>query len=175
MAKACRPSPVKLVAGALFADEGILLKAQGNLRRRFGAIDFTSRIIPFNFTRYYAEEMGENLLRCFISFKKLISPDSLADIKIYTNNLEKRSSKGSKGRRINLDPGYLSAARLVLASCKDYAHRIYLKQGVYAEVTLYFQNGRFRAYPWTYPDYQSQGYLHAFNQIRSLYLKQLKA
>jgi hypothetical protein len=177
MAEAGRPSLVKLLAGAIFADEGILFQAEKNLRRRFGPIDFKSQAVPFNFTQYYAKEMGDNLWRCFFSFQRLILPGALADIKRYTNSLEKRLSRGHKGRgisfgqrrRINLDPGYISLAKLVLASCKDYAHRIYLKKGVYAEVTLHFENGHFQAYPWTYPDYQSQSYLQSFNQIRSLY------
>ena len=106
----------------------------------------------------------------------MIYPQQLPGIKLYTNRLEKRFSQNKKGpsRQINLDPGYICAAKLVLATCKDYAHRLYLGEGIYAEATLRFENGTFRAWPWTYPDYQTPEYTRIFQHIRTLYLKQLK-
>ena len=176
MAKAVRPSPVKLILGAIFASEGVLIKAEAQLKRKFGPIDFASPIIPFNFTKYYEEEMGLGLLRKFFSFQKLINPNQLATIKSYTNRLEKRLSlkKDNLGRTINLDPGYISLSKLVLATWKNYAHRIYLDKGIFAEIALHFQDESFQPWPWTYPDYKSKAYLQVFKAIRQIYLTQLK-
>jgi hypothetical protein len=175
MAEISRPSPVKLVVGAIFASEGVLVKAKSRLKKRFGPIDFESRIVPFNYTDYYQKEMGRNLKRQFFSFQGLISPKELAQIKRYANRLEKNlsCSKGSLGRRINLDPGYVTDAKLVLATCKNYSHRIYLDQGIFAEVTLQFHDDTFKPWPWTYPDYRSREYIQNFNAIREIYLRQL--
>ena len=209
MAKGVRPSPVKLICGAIFASEGVLIKAEKELRRKFGPLDFTSPLMRFERTKYYEEEMGPNLKRKFFSFQRLISPQQLAAIKFYTNRLEKRfglkkdnpsrsinpspvlpslrsglskdtetKSKcridSERNRSINLDPGYISGSKLVLATCKNYSHRIYLDKGIYAEVTLHFQDATFKPWPWTYPDYKSEGYIQSFNKIREIYLKQLK-
>ncbi len=176
MAEAKEPSPVKLIVGAIFANGGILIKAEKELRRKFGPLDFTSPVMPFDRTKYYEEEMGPNLKRKFFSFQKLISPKQLAAIKFYTNRLEKRLSlkKDKPSRSINLDPGYISGSKLVLATCKNYSHRIYLDKGVFAEVTLHFQGGTFVPWPWTYPDYKTSEYIRCFNVIREIYLKQLQ-
>lgn len=174
MAQANRPSPVKLIMGTIFSDEGILIKAKVNLNRKFGPFDCESPIFSFDFTPYYEQEMGQNLKRQFFSFQKLINPQKLAAIKVYTNCLEKKFSlKSPPARRINLDPGYICASKLVLASCKDFSHRAYLGRGIYAEVTLHFRKGSFAPWPWTYPDYQTQDYLQLFNKIRAIYLSQL--
>ncbi|MBN2097823.1 MAG: DUF4416 family protein [Candidatus Omnitrophica bacterium] len=173
MAQAKQPSSVKLLMGAIFSGEGILIKAKQRLSRKFGPIDFQSQTVPFNFTEYYQEEMGPGLWRQFFSFHRLIAPQQLTAVKLYANKLEQRFSAAGK-RRINLDPGYICAAKLVLASCKDYAHRIYLGQGVFAEITLSFQDGAFRAQPWTYPDYQDPEHLKGFHLIRRAYLEQLR-
>lgn len=172
MAEAKKPSLVKLIMGAIFAREGVFIEAKKRLQKRFGPCDFESPLTPFDFTEYYKEEMGSHLLRCFLSFQRLINPQALATIKVYTNRLERQFSRG-RSRTINLDPGYICAARLVLASCKDYSHRVYLDKGVYAEVTLQFQDGDFRALAWTYPDYKSKAYLQSLNTIRERYLRQL--
>ena len=120
--------------------------------------------------------MGRGLKRRFYSFSESIKPDRLVDIKLLTNEIEDRFSRSADfpSRRINLDPGYISPAKLVLASTKNYSHRIYLAKGIYAEVTLYFEKGTFHSFPWTYPDYKSKEYLEIFNKIRGGYLKILK-
>ncbi|MBU3933742.1 MAG: DUF4416 family protein [Candidatus Omnitrophica bacterium] len=176
MSEAMKPSPVKLIIGAIFPGEGILIEAKVGLEKKFGPLDFQSPLTPFNHTEYYEKEMGPDLKRQFLSFQRLISPRKLAEIKLYTNRLEKRLSRvrNSPSRTINLDPGYISAAKLVLATCKDYAHRIYLGKGVFAEVTLHFQQGTFRPRPWTFPDYRSKGYIQSFNAVREIYLRQLR-
>ena len=177
MAEAKRPSPVKLIIGTIFSSEGILLEAKGILQKRFGPFDFASAIMPFDCTQYYASQMGPNLLRQFFSFQRLVNPTKLAAIKLYTNRLERRLSRqdGKFRRKINLDPGYLSCSKVVLATCKNYAHRIYLDKGIYAEVTLHFQAGTFTPWPWTYPDYKTEGYIQSFNAMRRIYMQQKSA
>ena len=176
MAEAIKPSPVKLVIGAITSSEGILIEAKVRLEKKFGPLDFQSPLMPFNYTEYYEREMGPNLLRQFLSFQRLISPRQLPAIKLYTNRLERRLSRArnSPSRTINLDPGYICAPKLVLATCKNYSHRIYLDKGVYGEVTLHFRDGTFVPWSWTFPDYRSKGYIQSFNTIRDMYLRQLK-
>jgi len=173
MGRITEPKPVKLIVGFIFSDEKYLVKAKEILKRRFGRPDFDSQILEFTHTDYYCAELGNNLKRNFISFKRLIGPQELWKIKQLTNRIE--SSFSNKGRRrINIDPGYIDMAKLVLASTKDYRHRIYLNKGIYAEITLYYQAGSFKSWNWTYPDYATSLYLDIFNKIRSLYAEQLK-
>jgi hypothetical protein len=96
--------------------------------------------------------MGGNLKRQWISFKTLLNPDRLADIKVMTNDIEDGLAKDQK-RIINIDPGYLTCANVILASTKDFSHRIYLSKGIYAEVTTIYKKEGFIKLPWTYPDY----------------------
>lgn len=162
---------VKLIVGFIFRKDNDFKHAQALLLTKFGDIDFQSPSIEFNHTSYYLNEFGDNLQRKFISFKKLIPPESLSNIKIFTNRLEKNSS--SCGNRcINIDPGYLTLAKLLLVSTKDYAHRIYLGKGIFAEIALCYKGKSFASLPWTYPDYRSDAYLGIFNHIRNLYYRQ---
>jgi len=165
--------PVKLICGLIFKEEKILTRTKALLEKKFGALDFESRIIDFNYTNYYEKEFGKSLLRQFISFKKLIDPACLAKIKLFTNNLEKKISRSHR-RLINIDPGYLDLAKLVLATTKDYKHRIYLSNNIFAEITLSFQGKSFTHWEWTYPDYQTPQYKEIFNRIREIYFSQHK-
>ncbi len=167
-----KPQPVKLITGFIFKDEAVLKKAESFLSKQFGAIDFQSQILPFNYTDYYEKELGKNLKRQFISFKKLIRPEGLSRIKIITNNIERKLSfRGA--RRINIDPGYLNFSKLILASTKDYSHRISLGKGIYAELTLLYQNKAFGPLAWTYPDYRTPQYSAVFTRIREIYARQV--
>lgn len=169
-----RKSPlVKLISGLIFKEDEILKKAESNLKKLYGRIDYNSPILDFNYTDYYEKEFGKNLRRKFISFEKLILSERLSKIKITTNKIEKKFSKDNL-RRINIDPGYLDLAKLILATAKDYNHRIYLAQGIYAEVTLCYQGNTFKPWNWTYRDYQSQEYIAIFNQIREIYNLQIR-
>ena len=159
---------VKLIIGFIYKDEAIFIKAKEKLRKQFGKIDFESTEIDFNYTDYYEAEMGKALKRRFISFTKLIPIQDLYRIKLYTNRLETKFLT-AKCRQINIDPGYMDLAKLVLATTKDYAHRIFLRKGIFAEITLSFRGSSFSANEWTYPDYRSQEYIDIFNQIRKLY------
>lgn len=173
MGKIKKHQLVKLIMGFIFKDEQIFNRAKIILKRHFGIIDFESQTLPFVHTSYYEREFGRDLKRKFVSFKKLISPANLAKIKITTNQIEKKLSKDTK-RRINIDPGYLNRVKLILASTKDYKHRIYLNKGIYAEATLFYENKAFRYWDWTYPDYKTPQYLTIFNKIRELYAQQIK-
>jgi hypothetical protein len=168
-----RHPKVNLIIGIIYNKIKLFEDARRRLNRKFGEIDFESPTIDFNFTPYYEKEMGKNLKRRFLSFKNLIKPEELPGIKTYTNSLEERFRMltGSPGRNINLDPGYITSAKLVLATTKDYFHRIYLEKGIFAEITLCFRKGGFEAFEWTYPDYRTKGYKDIFNHIRRLYIK----
>jgi len=168
-----RHQPVKLIIGFIFKEEDILNKAKTILERQFGKIDFASQILTFGHTSYYEKEFGKELRRRFISFKELVSPCGLPKIKIITNKIEHKLSI-NKCRLINIDPGYLNLSKLVLASTKDYKHRIYLNKGIYAEVTLFYQNKAFQYWEWTYPDYKTAEYIAIFNEIREIYAEQIE-
>lgn len=172
MGKIKEPLPVKLIASMFTARGELLEEAKVRLSQEFGPIDYESEVLPFDHTTYYAAEFRENLKRRFVAFAELLHPGKLAEIKLLTNALEMGWAVEGK-RRINIDPGYVSHSKLVLATTKNHAHRIYLGQGIYAEVTLHFRGGTFRAWPWTYPDYASLPLIAIFNQIRGLYVKQL--
>lgn len=159
---------VKLVIGLIYKDEAIFIKARQKLRKKFGKIDFESAGIDFNCTDHYEVEMGKGLKKKFISFSKLVPIQDLYRIKLYTNRLETKFLT-AKCRQVNIDPGYIDLAKLVLATTKDYAHRIFLRKGIFAEIALSFRGNSFSANEWTYPDYRSKEYIGIFNQIRKLY------
>jgi len=167
--------PVKLIVGMITPDPDLFSSVEEILTQRFGPMDFYSDIMPFNFTNYYIKEMGENLLRKFIGFEKLISPEELVEIKHFTNGIEKEFLvERTNKRRINIDPGYVTAAKLILASTKDHIHRIYLRDGIFAEITLQMEGNTFHPWQWTYPDYRSKEYIEIFNNIRNMYMLQLR-
>jgi Domain of unknown function (DUF4416) len=163
--------PVKLLVGILAPDEGWLARSREALAGVFGKMDASSPVLPFAFTDYYAREMGKDLLRQWVAFEKLVLPEGLAGIKHRTNLLESELAVEGQ-RRVNLDPGIVNDSRLILATTKDFAHRIYLGSGIYAEVTLIFKDGAFRPQEWTYPDYQSQEALEFILKARERYLTQ---
>jgi hypothetical protein len=170
MGEAKSPEPVALVCGILAFDERWLALGRETLEGALGAIDGASPVWPFDFTRYYAEETGEHILRQFVSFGVLIDPGALAGIKLRTNELERElASRGDAPvpRPVNLDPGYVSESKLVLATTKDYSHRVCLGRGIYAEATLRWHAGGFEPWPWTYADYRSEGYLAFFAEVRA--------
>ena len=167
-------APVKLIIGFIFKEETAFQKARQRLLSKYGAIDFESDTFSFAATSYYEKELGAGLFRKFVSFTKLISPLDLSAIKIFTNALEQRYAVNGL-RTINIDPGYLNLARLVLASTKDFSHRIYLGKGIFGEITLIFKDKSFQHLDWTYPDYRSQEYISIFHQIRKIYFRQQTA
>jgi hypothetical protein len=166
--------PVKLIF-SIFSSTGAKIdETISLLANLYGEPDFTSAEVPFNYTNYYGAEMGENLVRRFLSMGKLINPDRLPDVKLATNVIEEKFASGKK-RQVNIDPGYLSKAHLILATGKGYSHRPYLRDGIYADLTLIYQNKKFCSLPWTYPDYADEKQLSMFVEIRAKYLLQLKS
>ena len=168
--------PVKLIFGIISGFQELMEEIEEPLTLRYGPIDYRSPIIPFTFTDYYTTQMGENLLRRFISFQQLIEPELLPEIKVHSNRLEEEYALRSSqvNRPINLDPGYLTATGFILASTKNYAHRIPLQKGIYAELEYIFKKGEAQSLPWTYPDYRTEGYQKIFLEVRRIYLAQIK-
>jgi hypothetical protein len=178
MGEASRPRPVNLICGVLGARREWLAAARDRLEKALGPVEMESDVWPFEFTGYYEEEMGAPLLRVFYAFRELVAPDNLAAVKHTTNRLEgelAREIADAPPRPVNLDPGYVSLAKLVLATTKDYAHRVYLGGGIYAESTLRWRDGAFEPWPWTYPDYATEHYGEFFARVRQLYKDKLES
>jgi hypothetical protein len=173
MSRPAEPRPVKLIVSLFSPSQSMLDEVLEVLSGIFGLIDWVSPLLMFDRTKYYAREMGWPLHRRFASFRNLVSPDRLSEIKIETNALEERYSTEGR-RRVNIDPGYVALERLVLATGKNYVNRIYLSRGIYADLTLVFSKGSFSPLPWTYPDYAAADTIRYFNQVRTEYLRQLK-
>lgn len=165
--------PVKLFFGFIFNEENVYAHARLLLQKHFGKFDFESNSLAFNYTDYYEKEFGVSLKRKFVSSEELINPADLYKIKLYTNEIETKLSKNNC-RLVNIDPGYIDQAKLVLASTKDFSHRIYLNKGIFAEITLLFQDKTFRPLEWTYPDYRTSEYIEIFKQIRQIYAQKIK-
>jgi hypothetical protein len=176
--RAVVPEKVQLLAGVIFRKKAACALAARLLEKRFGAIEYASPVIPFTFTDYYRPQMGSPLSRAFFGFKKLIMQDSLASIKVFTNDLEKTISRRFPDARcpraINIDPGYITLAKLVLASTKDFSHRIYLRKGIYAEVTLQFRKKGITFLAWTFPDYKSAAYQKILLHMRACYAEKIR-
>jgi hypothetical protein len=167
------PEAVKLIA-SLFSGDGCLLgDAMQALSGKYGKADFISAPAPFTYTDYYEKEFGGSLIRRFVAFERLIRPETLPDVKIWTNALEMRLA-AERRRRVNIDPGYLAKAHLILATGKGYTHRPYLREGIYADLTLIYREKSFHPLPWTYPDYAGGEVIGMLTRIREKYLLQLK-
>jgi len=173
LSKPKEPKPVKLIAGVFSPRQELIGEVMESLSERYGAPDFISEVLPFDYTDYYGPEMGSPLVRRFASFEELVKPESLPDVKRFTNSIEDRLSLQGK-RRVNIDPGYLSEFHLILATGKGYAHRPYLRDGIYADLTLIYRNKAFHPLEWTYPDYASEGVIRILTKIREKYLLQIK-
>ncbi len=143
------------------------------LETHFGPIILRSEAIPFVQTTYYEREMGSGLTRAYLGFAPLRSMGHLAVTKHVTNQLETQWAIDER-RLVNLDPGYLDHAKVVLVTTKDYSHRLYIGGGMYAEVTLQFRDKTYRPWAWTYPDYCQPTALDFFNQLRNIYKIQLQ-
>ena len=169
--------PVKLFVGILTSGPGLIPEIENCLTARFGPVDLRSGEYPFDLTHYYDEEMGHPITRAFAAFKTLVSPAMLATIKMATNALESEFAKEHRhaSRPINLDPGYLEESKIVLASTKNFYHRIFLADGIYGEVTLHYSHHAWNAFPWSFPDFRSGRYDQFFGQMRQTYREQLRS
>ena len=163
----------QLVVAVLSTRPGRLPEARRALEERFGPVAFESDPVPWGFTTYYDREMGPGIARLFWAFDRLVDPAELAGIKRMANAIED-AFREDGDRKLNLDPGLLSQSRFVLATTKDGSHRIPLRDGIYAEVTLAFERGEYRPLPWTYPDYRSEGVRSVLKAIRDRYRERLR-
>ena len=168
------PKPAKLVTGLFMHDKALFEAIAGSLAEKFGAIDMVSAWFDFDYTRYYEPEMGAPLFRRMLVFKPLLGQGDLARVKCRTNEIEKQYRKDGN-RTVNIDPGYLLAERFVLATGKNFAHRIYIGRNIYADLTLVYQKGGFQTLPWTYPDYADPAMRQFLETVRGKYLLDVTA
>ncbi len=172
-----KPDPVKLIMGILAADQECLQLACEAVIDEFGATDMISEVYPFTQTGYYKDEAGANILRQFLSFEKLIDPGRLASIKIKSNKLEEKLAKIAGvdfPRPINLDPGMIEPSKLILASTKNFSHRIYIGDNMYAELTLSYCKGVWNSFSYTFPDFKEDRYHKFLNSVRERLVEQLR-
>jgi hypothetical protein len=161
--------PVLLILGAFSRYDEALGWGRQTAEQAWGPVALTSDRFDHRETKYYESTMGADLNKTFFAFESLIDPAKLVECKETSNQWEldyQRLGRHSEPRPLNLDPGYLTEAKLILATTKDRDHRIYLDRGIYAENTLYFHHGAWRTRPWTYPDYQRADYHQFFTQCR---------
>jgi len=178
MAEPRAPVPVLLVTAVFSRHADVLPLVRAQLEQTYGPVEKLSPVFVFDQTKYYATEMGSDLLKQFLAFHDLIAPERLSEIKLHTNALERemaQSGRYPEARPVNIDPGYLQLGKFLLATTKDQSHRIYLRDGIFAEVTLRFQAGAFEPWPWTYADYRQPGVLAFLQEARAYYHDRLRA
>jgi hypothetical protein len=170
------PLPVKLFCGILTSLPQIVPEIRERLTAAFGEIESESNPFPFDLTHYYDTEMGAPISRLFFAFADLVAPAQIASIKKVTNGLEVSFAEMNQTvrRPANLDPGYLEESKIVLASTKNFYHRILLANGIYGEVTLHFSEGAWHPFPWSFPDFRSGRYDDFFTGLRRIYRSQIK-
>ena len=173
MAKTCEFEKEKLIVGVIYHDTDIYDSAISILKGEFGEIDNTSEVFSFSkeYSSYYDGELGGEGMRIILSFKETVDPSRQAEIKLFTNSIEEKFSVDGK-RRINLDPGFISHGRLLLATTKKTGFRIPLSDGIYSELTLFWARGAWHKLPWTYRDYQSERVQRFLTKTRKIYLGQ---
>jgi hypothetical protein len=177
MRRTLPPRPVKLFVGMLSSDTALFEACKDLLLEKYGPVDYQSDSVPWNFTDHYLAEMGPGLMRRFIFFGPLADPGELAGMKTLTSRIEEQMAVTTdKGilRKINLDPGYITEAKVVLATTKDYSHRIYIGEKIFAEIALVQKGGRFTPLAHTYPDYRTDEYVRMFGKARELLRESLR-
>jgi len=142
-------------------------------QENYGPVGDRPEIITFQYTAYYEQEMGPSLKKAYYYFTNFIQPADLPDIKLLTNSIEEKLSTGGR-RSVNIDPGYIEVPKLILATTKNFSHRVYIGKGIYGDVQLIWQRGAFQPNPWTYPDYKEEKIRRYFAQIRNNYFKRIK-
>jgi hypothetical protein len=168
-----QPVPAKLIVSVLSTSRERIVSVLSELADTYGSLDFVSGVLPFDYTDYYEAEMGKPLRRRFASFQGLVQQEDLATIKVQTNHIEEKWSVEGN-RTVNIDPGILLAERLVLATGKNYSHRVYLSQSVYADLTLIYYDKDYQPLAWTYPDYAEPRVRTWLRGLRQKYLMQLR-
>ena len=168
------PEPAAFFCALTFHDAAWGEIGEERLSERLGPPALRSTPLPFTHTAYYEEEMGQGLFKRLLCFEELRNPGELPSVKRWTNALEAELAEAGR-RRVNLDPGYLTGAKVVLASTKDFAHRVYLGSRIYGEVTLLCKAGAYQTLPWTYPDYRQGAVLDFLDECRRWYLGKRRA
>ncbi|HEX3871484.1 MAG TPA: DUF4416 family protein [Pirellulales bacterium] len=166
----CHKPVLRLVA-VITRHESALVWASQQLVGRWGPVALQSAAFAFEETRYYESTMGPHLSKTFLTFEPLADATELVTWKLWCNELEKEYAalgRHDESRPLNLDPGYVTPAKLVLASTKDHAHRIYLGRGIYAEITLAYRDGGWRHHEFTFPDYRRDDYQRFFTDCRKV-------
>lgn len=174
MSRPLPPHPAKLVIGMLLRERELFAEMAAVLAARFGPPDLVSPWLAFGYTAYYEQEMGAPLWRRLLAFSGLLPQEGLAQIKLETNALEQAYAAEGR-RRVNIDPGYLLLERFVLATGKNFSHRIYIGRGIYADLTLVYRRGGFQPLPWTYPDYADAPLSGFLTRVRRKYAADLAA
>ena len=165
--------PVKLISGITYHSTFDVEQVITELEKLHSKIDLRSEVYNFSeFTSYYEQEMSDHLKKCFVTFSKLLIPEDLPILKTSTNKLEDTYVANNQ-RQVNIDPGYITQAKLILATTKNYSHRIYIGLGIFGDVHLQYKNKSYHAQPWTYPDYKDEHNIQFFNSVRKRYLEQL--
>ncbi len=165
MSRPKEPLPAKLVIRFLFRDFGVQVEALRRIEKIFGQMDYLSAPGSFPYTTYYDREMGGGIRRQTAAYLDLVGQVTLPDIKLRTNAIEEQLSQAGS-RQVNIDPGMLSEERFVLATGKNFTHRIYLRDGIFADLTLMYQKGAYRPLPWTYPDYREPEFIDLLGVLR---------
>lgn len=163
------PSKAKLVISFISTSEELINSSIERIAQKYSTPDFVSEFISFTHTQYYEDEHGCGLKRRFASFSKLLPRDHIVKVKQFTNQLENETIIDGK-RKINIDPGFLTPENFILATGKNFTHRVYLKDGIFADLTLIFQKNDFMELPWTYPDYKGRDVKNMLIKIRELIL-----
>lgn len=177
MADPHSPAPVLLVVAAFSRHAQALAWGRRRLEDAFGPVALDGPLYPFHQTAYYEATMGPDLRKQLLVFRDLVAADALADLKQQTDSLERELAAGGtypEPRPLNLDPGALTLNKFVLASGKDGSQRVYLRDGVFAEVTLRFHDGAFEPWPWTYADYREPAVLAFLAEARRFYRRRLR-
>jgi len=168
------PEPVKLFIGMISGEICMFDTLRKKLAELYGGIDLESPVMEWSHTDHYLKEMGADLKRKFIFFENLINPEIITEIKLKTTEIEGQYLNKTGGRRINIDPGYLDSARVVMVSTKDYSHRVYLGKGIYGEAALIYSGKNYQTLPYTYPDFKTQEYFALFKEAREKYKTAIK-
>jgi hypothetical protein len=177
MAEPRTPEPALLVVAAFSRHDSALAWARERLHATYGPLALTSPPFDFHQTTYYEATMGRGLRKHFLAFHNLIAAEQLPDVKLSTNALEMELAAAhqyAESRPLNLDPGLIFLGKFVLATTKDQQHRLYLRDGIFAEVTLRYQDKAFEPWPWTYADYREEAVRAFLKECRDLYRRRLR-
>jgi hypothetical protein len=171
---ASHPYGVRLFIGILYNPAAPIETILQMLDDRFGERQYSHGPIPFAWTEYYSKEMGTSLTKLYYNYQNTIDRAILPEIKIFSNELEQKFVDALGNRQVNIDPGYISRDKVVLATTKDFYHRLYLADGIFGEVTLHYRRGRFRYFSWTYPDYRDPAVMQFLERVRAPLVKELR-